>query len=388
MSPSLTGSVLVVPKTTQPEPQPRVGIVGGGQLALMMAEEAGGLPLHLSLLASSDSDPAVQLISEYQVGSALDYDAVHFFGQGCDVLTFDHEVVNLEALATLERDGCVIAPSPRALRFATDKAFQRELFAENQLPVPDFIVLHSLDHEAIGAFCASRSVVVVKAARGGYDGRGVTVVHGDPTQLIGELLAHTPVVLEEFLDLEREVAISVVTARDGSSLVYPPVETVQRNGMCEMVHVPGSLTQDQVAAATTLATDVAALVGAVGVLAIEMFVTSQGVVINEVATRPHNSGHWSIEGAITSQFANHLRAVGGLALGDTSVRAPFITMINVVGGDSEPAWDALGQFDGAFVHHYRKANRPGRKLGHVTIVSNDETLHSHRVQGVRDILGI
>jgi 5-(carboxyamino)imidazole ribonucleotide synthase len=355
---------------------------------MMMAEEAIDLPLDLSLLASSESDPATQLIEDHQFGSAQNFDAVRAFGHECDVVTFDHEVVNLDALAALEADGCVIAPSPRALRFATDKAFQRETFAQNHLPVPEFIVLSSLDHDAIEAFCAKRPVVVVKAARGGYDGRGVAVVHGDPTDLVSELLEHTPVVLEEFLDLTCEVAISVVTARDGSALAYPVVETVQRNGMCETVNVPSSLSPDQVAAATQLATKVASLVGAVGIVAIELFVTEKGIVINEVATRPHNSGHWSIEGAETSQFANHLRAVGGLPLGATSPRAPFITMINVVGAEHEPAWKELTALEGVHVHHYRKENRPGRKLGHVTILSDDESRHAQRVRDVRNVLGI
>ena len=362
--------------------------MGGGQLAMMMAEEAGSLPLDLSLLAGSESDPATQLISDCHVGSALDLESVRAFGQRCDVVTFDHEVVNLDALAALEADGCIIAPSPRALRFATDKAFQRETFAMNQLPVPTFIVLSTLDHAAIAAFCADRPTVVVKAARGGYDGRGVSIVHGDPTELISELLVQTPVVLEEFLDLRCEVAVSVVTARDGSTRIYPLVDTVQRSGMCESVSVPSSLTSDQASAATLLASQVASLVGAVGIVAIELFVTDKGLLINEVATRPHNSGHWSIEGAQTSQFENHLRAVAGLPLGETSPRAPWITMINVVGAEQEPQWHTLSSLDGVHVHHYRKENRTGRKLGHVTIVSDEASRHAQRVQDVRNVLEI
>ena len=352
----------------------------------MMAEEAGALPLDLSLLAHSVDDPAVSVIPNFRCGAALDFDAVVAFGRQCDVVTFDHEVVNLDALATLEAEGCVVAPSPRALRFATDKAFQRETFAQHRLPVPDFIVLRTLDHDAIAAFCSQRPVVVVKAARGGYDGRGVTVVSGDPTDVVRDLLPHTPVVLEEFLELSGEVAVTVVTARDGSTVLYPPVDTVQRNGMCEEVNVPSTLSPAALNTATQLATTVAELVAAVGVLAIELFVTARGVVINEVATRPHNSGHWSIEGATTSQFVNHLRAVGGLSLGAPTVGAPLITMINVVGGTTEPPWSALAALNGVTVHHYRKANRPGRKLGHVTIVSDEPTAHDQRIQRVRHLL--
>ena len=377
-----------MPKTTQPPSRTRVGIVGGGQLAMMMAEASGNLPIDLSVLASSTSDSAVDLIPSHQIGLATNKDAVVAFGRQCDVVTFDHEVVNLDALKDLAASGVVIAPSPEALRFATDKAFQREEFARHGLPLPECLVLRELDLEALTEFSARHDVVVVKAARGGYDGRGVTVVHGDPTSLVSELLPHTPVVLEELLELSSEIAISVVTGRDGSRVVYPPVDTIQRNGMCESVSVPSRLHPDLVAAAQKLATDVADIVGAVGVLAIELFITSRGILINEVATRPHNSGHWSIEGAATSQFENHLRAVAGLELGDATPMSTLATMINVVGSEHEPDWMALASIDGAVVHRYRKANRPGRKLGHVTIVGRSVDEHVQNVNAVRVILGL
>lgn len=355
---------------------------------MMMAEDSGELPLALSVLAASTGDPAVALIGDHHIGGALDFDAVVTFARRSEVVTFDHEVVNLEALEKLVSEGLIVAPSPDALRYATDKAFQRDEFARRGLPIPEFVVLRTLDHEALRDFCSRHPVVVVKAARGGYDGRGVSVVHGDPTDLVSELLPHTPVVLEEYLDLSSELAVSVVTARDGTRVIYPPVDTVQRDGMCEQVNVPSLLQPEEIATATQLASEVADVVGAVGVLAVEMFVTSRGIVINEVATRPHNSGHWSIEGATTSQFENHMRAVAGLELGGVELRAPLITMINVVGGVNEPEWADLEAVDGTHLHHYRKANRPGRKLGHVTIVSTTASEHSERVRAVRQILGI
>lgn len=355
---------------------------------MMMAEAAPSLPLELSLLAGSDRDPAVAVVTDSHLGSALEREAVVAFGRHCDVVTFDHEVVNLGALEELVTSGLVVAPSPRALRYATDKAFQREEFGQQGLPIPDCIVLRTLDHEAIRDFSSHHRVVVVKAAHGGYDGRGVTVVHGDPTSLVVDLLAHTPVVLEEFLDLTSEVAVSVVTGRDGARVIYPAVDTIQRDGMCESVSVPSRLQPDVCAVAQELAAAVADLVNAVGVLAIEFFVTPRGVLINEVATRPHNSGHWSIEGAATSQFENHLRAVAGLELGDVSLVAPFATMINVVGGTEEPNWDALEAIPGASVHRYRKENRPGRKLGHVNVVSHSIDEHQRSVLAVRAALAL
>lgn len=375
-----------MPKTTQPHGRPRVGIVGAGQLALMMAEAASDLPIDLALLAAATTDPAVALVADHHIGSALSRDDVLAFGRHCDVLTVDHEVVNLDAVDTLGNDEVVIAPAPHALRFATDKAFQREEFAARGFPLPDHVVLRSLDALAINEFCSRHPRVVVKAARGGYDGRGVTVVEGDPTPLIRELLPHTDVVLEELLDLQGEIAVSVVTGRDGSTVTYPPVDTVQRNGMCDVVNVPSSVTDDLLEAAQQLARDVAEVVNAVGILAVEMFVTNGALLINEVATRPHNSGHWSIEGAVTSQFENHLRAVSGLSLGPTTPVAPYVTMVNIVGGENAPHWSELLSIEGIAVHEYRKANRPGRKLGHVTITSTDAMAHQQLVTRVRDIL--
>jgi 5-(carboxyamino)imidazole ribonucleotide synthase len=201
------------------------------------------------------------------------------------------------------------------------------------------------------------------------------VVEGDPRLDIHEVLARSAVVLEELLELRGEIAVSVVTGRDGSRVVYPPVDTEQRDGMCVTVRAPSQLRESERAAATDLALRVADLVGAVGVLAIELFVTDDGLLVNEVATRPHNSGHWSIEGATTSQFENHLRAVAGLPLGSTDPTAPLSVMVNVVGGSHEPRWNDLAALPGAYVHHYGKAFRPGRKLGHVTVtgLSPEET---------------
>ena len=330
----------------------------------MMAEAAANLPLDLFLLAASEHDPAVALFDHVTVGDALSSRDVTSFLTMVDAVTVDHEVVALEALHS---ERVVIAPSAAAITFATDKAHQRRQFARAGLPVPSFIVLEEYDETAIAEFVDGRSSVVVKAARGGYDGRGVRVVHGDPRHDIRELLPQSPVVLEEYLDLRGEVAVSVVTGRDGSRAIYPAVDTEQRNGMCVSVTAPSQLPFAVQQAALELAERVAGQVNAIGLLAIEMFVTDQGLLVNEVATRPHNSGHWSIEGAATSQFENHLRAVAGLDLGSCDLAEELAVMVNVVGGSAEPPWERLAAIRGAHVHHYGKAFRPGRKLGHVTV---------------------
>jgi 5-(carboxyamino)imidazole ribonucleotide synthase len=353
---------------------------------MMMAEAAESLPVDLSVLAQGVHDPAVAYIKDHYFGSALDPRAVVDFGRPCDAVTVDHEVVSLEALNEIESRGVHVAPSTSALRFANDKAFQREEFSRHGFPLPEFLVLREFDAEAIRHFTSRHPRVVVKAARGGYDGRGVTVIDGDPSDIVRELIDHTPVLLEEFLDLIGEVAVSVVTGRDGATVTYPAVDPIQKNGMCELVHVPSTLPTALALMATELAEKIAEVVQAVGVLAVEIFVTNDSLLVNEVATRPHNSGHWSIEGSTTSQFSNHVRAVSGLPLGETTPLAPFTTMINVVGRATEPPWSELRELRGVAVHDYGKEHRLGRKLGHVTVLSEDAHSHHDTVETVRKVL--
>ena len=358
-------------------------MIGGGQLALMMAEAATTLPLDLFLLAANPSDPAVRLFHDVTVGNALVSEDVAAFISRVDAVTVDHELVALDALRS---DAVMVAPSAEALTFAQDKAHQRREFSRAGLPVPAFIVLDAYDEAAISDFVDGRATTVVKAAKGGYDGRGVRVVHGDPRNDIREVLTSSAVVLEEFLELRSELAVSVVTGRDGVRVVYPPVDTEQRDGMCVSVTAPSQLPTSLQTAATELALRVADCVRAVGVLAIELFVTETGLVVNEVATRPHNSGHWSIEGAVTSQFENHLRAVAGLSLGSTALAAPLSLMVNIVGGSHEPPWNDLAELRGVYVHHYGKSFRPGRKLGHVTVTGLSPSETAETEAAIRSLL--
>lgn len=352
----------------------RVGIVGAGQLAHMMGEAAGELGLTLSVLASAPDDSATTTIHDVVLGAATDTDAIRRLAERVEVITFDHELVDLEALEALEAEGVTLRPSAQALRFAVDKAFQRRAFRQNKLPVPRFLVVRSSLDERLATFLDEiGNAPVVKAARGGYDGRGVAFAKNreDSLALIDELAKSGEVVVEERLDLRSEVAQLVARTATGELSFFPVVTTVQRDGMCAEVRYPSELDDLTRAEAGRLSAAVASLVRGVGIMAIEYFLTADGLVINEVALRPHNSGHWSIEGATTSQFAQHLRCVSGLPLGPIEETSPYAVMVNVVGALAPGSLDAARQVEDVYVHDYGKSWRPGRKLGHVTALGDE-----------------
>lgn len=350
----------------------RIGIVGGGQLALMMGEAARDLPVTLSVLAASEEDPAHRTIPDCLVGAATDPDALAALAARVDVITLDHELVNLEALGDLESRGTPVRPHPAAVRYAADKAHQRQALAAWGLPVPRFrVVTRGNDPELAAFLTALGEPVVVKAATGGYDGRGVFFPDtGAEVRDIVDDLGGVAVV-EERLTLLGEAAQIVVRDPADNVVAYPLVSTYQAGGTCVEVDYPArGAGAGASAQAAALAREIAVRIDAVGVLAVELFWTTRGWLVNELALRPHNTGHWTIEGARTSQFANHLRAVAGLPLGPTTPTAPHITMVNVLGGPRATAAPASGPHLG--VHDYAKAWRPGRKLGHVTATGVQE----------------
>jgi 5-(carboxyamino)imidazole ribonucleotide synthase len=353
-----------------------IGVVGGGQLAHMMGEVAGELHLELTVLATSPDDSATTTIERVLLGDATDADALARLADLVDVITFDHELVDLEVLDALEAGGAVLRPSPRSLRYSVDKAFQRRAFSEYGLPVPRFLVVESIDDDRLAAFLDDLAAPpVVKASRGGYDGRGVVVTSSREEALtaIQEMAVRGAVVVEEQMVLRSEVAQLVARTSDGALRFYPVVTTVQRDGMCAEVRFPSELDDNTLARARELTGAIAELVEGVGIMAVEYFVTEAGLVINEIALRPHNSGHWTIEGASTSQFAQHLLAVSGQSLGDVEALAPCAIMVNVVGADHPGSLDAARAVRDTFVHDYGKSWRPGRKLGHVTALGNEPT---------------
>ncbi len=370
-APSSTASVVRVSNATQPTVS-RVGVVGGGQLALMMGEAATAAGVELTVLVLNEDDAAVASADHVILGDPRDEAALDRLARAVEVVTFDHELVDLDLVAALERRGVAVRPNAGALRFAVDKAYQRTRLAAAGLPVPRFCVAEGGDDPALRALLDSLGgAAVVKVARGGYDGRGVHFPArlDDVPAIVDELGVR--VVVEERIALRGEVSQLLVRAVDGSVVRYPLVTTVQSEGLCVEVRFPADEGTSLAEEAASIASRVASLVGAVGVLAVELFVTAAGLVVNEVALRPHNTGHWTIEGAATSQFENHLRAVSGRPLGSGEPRAPYAVMVNVVGGDRPGSIGAARSVPGAFVHDYGKAWRPGRKLGHVTALGDD-----------------
>ncbi len=345
-----------------------VGVVGAGQLARMMQQAAVGLDIHVRVLAATPHDSAAQVCPDVVVGPIAE--ELPAFAATCDVVTFDHELVDPDALATAADAGHLLHPGPEALRFAQDKGYQRETFAQAGLPLPAYAIV--ADVEEAAAFAARAGwPLVLKSPLGGYDGRGVEVVESQGAlERVWARLAPGPLLVEEHIDLRAEFAVLVARRPSGEAVTYPLVETVQEEGILTRSRVPAAFPDDVVERAHEIGFAVAEVVGAVGILAVELFFDGDRVLVNEVATRPHNSGHWTIEGAMTSQFANHLRGVLDWPLGDTRLTAPAVATANVLGphDGSDPRTrmaDALA-VRGVGIHLYGKEARPGRKLGHVT----------------------
>ncbi|MFM7070071.1 MAG: 5-(carboxyamino)imidazole ribonucleotide synthase [Actinomycetes bacterium] len=377
---------------------PRVGFIGGGQLARMCALAAAPLGIRTSVLAAPTDEGAAEVVAEVVRGAAHDPDALRAFAATVDVLTIDHENVDHDTLQALERAGVVVRPSVGTLRFS-DKAFQRQQFAAAGLPVPDFVIVDADDPDAVAtvdAFAQQHGArVVVKASRGGYDGRGVWVLAAADVPEFLDAYDGAPLVVEPFLPLDGEVAVLVARRPSGEVAVWPVVETVQVDGMCDEVlvteaFVGGLLTNELAAAAQDIGRRVAEVTGAVGVLAVELFVVDGALLINEIAPRVHNSGHFTIEGSSTSQFEQHLRAVLDWPLGPTTLTAPCAVMRNVVGGAEGDPRDrqaaALARVPEAHLHLYGKVARPSRKVGHVTVLGADLSTCRAQAQLAADLL--
>jgi 5-(carboxyamino)imidazole ribonucleotide synthase len=366
---------------------PVVGIVGGGQLARMCQPPAVALSVTLSVLAESETASAALVVPHSPVGEHTALDDVREFARHCDVVTFDHEHVPADVLAALEADGVALHPSPAALVFAQDKLAMRRRLTELGIPCPRWTQARTLeDVEEFG-----REVgwpLVAKTPRGGYDGKGVRVCReagelDDWLGAVGEPGALSDgVLLEEAVDFTRELAALVARSPSGQAAAWPIVHTVQEGGINTEVIAPApGLDADMARAATEGALRVAGELGVTGVLAVEMFEVREKsadgaalpprYLVNELAMRPHNSGHWTIDGSVTSQFEQHLRAVLDLPLGDPSARDPWTVMANVLGGDDEDLYPTyrhlMARDPGLKIHLYGKGVRPGRKLGHVTV---------------------
>jgi len=360
----------------------------------MAGEAASALGLSMAVLAERPDDAACGVATEVLVGSPFVAADLRALAERCGVVTFDHEQVDLEIVAALAAGGAVLRPGAETLELAVDKAHMRTVLDGAGVPVPSYLVVDGGPGapEAVAAFAEAHGwPVMLKAARGGYDGKGVWPVRGRAEA--EAILAHVAgqVVVEELLPLEAELAVMVSRRPSGASAAWPAVETAQVGGVCREVLVPGRLAPDVVEAASALGQKVAEIAGAVGVMAVELFWSGGRLLVNEVATRPHNSGHWTMEGAVTSQFENHVRGVLDLPLGSTAPQHAQVASVNIFGGPAgeDPArLLARGlAVDGAHVHLYGKGARPGRKLGHVTVCGDDPDLVRARAWSAALALG-
>jgi 5-(carboxyamino)imidazole ribonucleotide synthase len=348
---------------------PVVGMIGAGQLARMTHQAAIALGLSLRVLADTPEDGAALVTPDVEIGAASDWDAIERFAKSCDVVTFDHEHVPNALVAALTASGVAVAPSADALQFAQDKRAMRERLGALGVPMPKW----SNDPAALPR------PFVAKAVRGGYDGKGVWVVAA------GDGLPPVDCIYEERVTIAHELAVQVARTPSGQTKCWPVVQTVQRDGICVEVIAPAPRLSPALSAeAQAVAVRIAEELGVVGVLAVELFEVPGGLLVNELAMRPHNSGHWSIEGSITSQFEQHLRAILDWPLGDTRPHRPCTVMANLLGGVSTdlavtlPA--ALAAVPSCAIHLYGKRARPGRKLGHVTALGEDVQETRERAQ--------
>ncbi|MCP2289088.1 5-(carboxyamino)imidazole ribonucleotide synthase [Nocardia amikacinitolerans] len=361
---------------------PTVTMVGGGQLARMTHQAAIALGQRLRVLAENPEDPAAQVSPDVVLGSHTDLAALRKAAVGSHALTFDHEHVPTEHLEALVAEGVNVAPPPQALVYAQDKLAMRTKLAELGVPVPAFTpVAEPADAVRFGD--EHGWPFVLKAVRGGYDGRGVWMPAdaAEAERIVTDQLAHGVRLLAEAkVDLKRELSAMVARSPFGQAATWPVVETVQRKGQCAVVIAPApDLADEQAAVAETMALNLAAELGVVGAMAVELFETHDGaLLVNELAMRPHNSGHWGMDGARTGQFEQHLRAVLDYPLGDTSPLAPVTVMANILGAEQAPEMSMderlhhlFARMPDAKVHLYGKGERPDRKIGHINILGDD-----------------
>jgi 5-(carboxyamino)imidazole ribonucleotide synthase len=387
------------PDAPPPPAVPVVGMVGGGQLARMTSQAATGLGVGFRVLAASPGESAAQVVAGTDIGDYRSLPDLRAFAARCDVLTFDHEHVPGPHLTALERENVQVRPNAAALRFTQDKLAMRERLIGLGVACPRFAPVRTLAD--VEAFADGRWPVVLKAVSGGYDGKGVRVCESGAeaatvladTVLADTVLADTgladtgladtgladaglDLMAEEYVAFDRELAVLAARSPHRQGAVYPVVQAVQRDGICREVIAPApGLTPARRAQAQALGLRIAEALGVTGLLAVEMFETPDSLLVNELAMRPHNTGHWTIEGARTSQFEQHLRAVLDLPLGSVAMAAPAAVMANVLGGDDADVYDryihVMAADPGVKVHMYGKAVRPGRKIGHVTVTGED-----------------
>lgn len=368
----------------------KIGVLGGGQLGLMLLQAAIDLNLYVKILDVKDA-PCAAIAPEFVEGSLQDYDTVYRFGQDVDVLTIEIEKVNVEALEVLEREGKKVFPQPHVIRLIQDKRTQKQFYRDNNLPTADFILTENLEDvrqhaDFLPAFH--------KLGRDGYDGKGVQRIASESDF---DKAFDAPGLLEKAVDFEKELAVIVARNERGEVATFPTVEMVfhPEANLVEYLFAPAEISEEIERQAEDLAKKIAQAIGIVGLLAVEMFLTKDGqLLINEVAPRPHNSGHHTIRANFTSQFEQHWRAILNLPLGDTTAYTPA-AMVNLLGeiGHTGPAhyegMESILAMHGVFPFLYgKKMTKPFRKMGHITVTDSDLKKLKEKAEWAKEVLKV
>lgn len=365
----------------------KLGILGGGQLGRMLIQSCVNLNVHTSVMDPNSQAPCSGFSSEFRKGTLTDYDSVYSFGKKVDMVTIEIENVNVEALYQLEKEGIPVYPQPRVIEIIQDKRIQKQFYKDNGIPTPDFVLINNREdiknHENfLPAF--------QKLGKGGYDGGGVQRLNG-----LADLdkAFDAPSLLESYIDFQTEIAVIAARNVKGEVTVYPAVECIfhPTYNLVDYLIAPCALEKSIEKKAQEIAKTVVEKLGIVGILAVELFVTKQGeVLVNEVAPRPHNSGHQTINANFTSQYEQHLRAILDLPLGSTAIKSPS-AMVNLLG---EEGYEGLAVYDGleeimkvegVSVFLYGKImTKPHRKMGHITIIDDDMTRLKEKVEFIKN----
>jgi len=373
----------------------KLGIIAGGQLGKMLIQEASKWDIITYVLDNDESCPAGKIASHYIKGNNLEFESVYQFGKLVDVLTFEIENVNIEALKKLKSEGHRIAPDPEILELIQDKGLQKEFYKKNEIPTSTFKICESETAILNGIEKGEINFPFVqKLRKGGYDGRGVAVIN-DRSDLIKILSGAS--VIEEKVEILKEIAVIVARNRKGEIKCYPVVEMLfdPKANLVDKLICPSSITVEQSEKAVNFASEIIELLNMEGLLAVEFFIDSKGeVIVNEIAPRPHNSGHHTIESIITSQFEQHLRAILNLPLGSTKLKLPSV-MINILGAEGYEGpviYEGLTEcmaIDGVKIHLYgKKITKPYRKMGHVTILSSSLECALKKAEKVKHLIKV
>lgn len=369
----------------------RFGILGGGQLGRMLIQKATDFNVTNVVLDPDPEAPCRYLADEFVCGSFQDYDTVLAFGRTVDLLTIEIEHVNVEALEQLEKEGIVVYPQSRVIRLVQDKGLQKIFYRTHGIPTAEFHLLDSIEHIAK---YSSQFPFIQKLRKGGYDGKGVVKLENS-----GEIMKgfDAPSILEKLIDFEKEISVLVARNAQGECKAFPVVEMEfnPEANLVEYLFSPASISPQHEQKAESIAMEVARSIQLVGLLAVEMFLTKSGeILVNEIAPRPHNSGHQTIEGNITSQYEQHLRAILGLPLGSTNITKPSV-MVNLLGEkgfSGHAVYEGLKEalaIDGVHLHLYgKKITKPFRKMGHVTVTADTLEEAKSKAKKVKDLIRV